>query len=49
MEWCVHQPDGITHVRGIVFGEDPDHGLVMIDRWRPPPNAGIANKSAWNS
>jgi len=36
---------GINHGRGIVLGEDPDHGLVMLDRWNPPANSGIANKN----
>lgn len=36
---------GINHGRGIVLGHDSDGGMVLIDRWNPPPEAGITNKN----
>jgi hypothetical protein len=36
---------GINHGSGIVLGHDADGGLVMIDRWNPPPESGATNKN----
>lgn len=36
---------GINHGGGIVLGHDSDGGMVLIDRWNPPPEAGITNKN----
>ena len=36
---------GINHGHGIVLGHDQEGGLVLIDRWDPPPDAGITNKN----
>ncbi len=36
---------GINHGHGIVLGHDADGGLVLVDRWNPPPDAGITNKN----
>ncbi len=39
---------GINHGHGIVLGTagDPGHAeIVLIDRWNPPPHAGLINKN----
>jgi len=36
---------GINHGRGIILGHDADAGMVLIDRWEPPAEAGITNKN----
>ena len=36
---------GINHGSGIVLGHDADGGLVMVDRWNPPPESGATNKN----
>ena len=36
---------GINHGSGIVLGHDADGGMVLVDRWNPPKEAGITNKS----
>lgn len=36
---------GINHGSGIVLGHDADGGMVLIDRWEPPKEAGITNKN----
>ena len=36
---------GINHGSGIVLGHDADGGLVMINRWNPPPESGATNKN----
>lgn len=36
---------GINHGSGIILGHDADGGLVLVDRWTPPPEAGITNKN----
>ncbi|MBX5466897.1 MAG: conjugal transfer protein TraC [Firmicutes bacterium] len=36
---------GINHGSGIVLGHDTDGGIVLINRWNPPPDAGITNKN----
>ena len=36
---------GMNHGSGIVLGHDGDGGLVMIDRWDPPPDSGATNKN----
>lgn len=33
----------INHGRGILLGRDDRTGLVILDRWRPPADAGITN------
>lgn len=34
---------GINHGRGTVIGRDAAGGLVLVDRWDPPGDAGITN------
>ena len=36
---------GINHGSGIVLGHDSDGGLVLINRWNPPPESGLTNKN----
>ena len=36
---------GINHGSGIVLGHDADGGLVLINRWNPPPESGLTNKN----
>lgn len=36
---------GINHGSGILLGCDDDRGLVLINRWNPPPEEGITNKN----
>ncbi len=36
---------GINHGHGIVLGHDSSGGLVLVDCWNPPPDAGISNKN----
>ncbi len=36
---------GINHGSGMVLGHDQDGGLVLINRWTPPVETGIANKN----
>ncbi len=36
---------GINHGHGIVLGHDSSGGLVLVDRWNPPPDAGLSNKN----
>jgi len=36
---------GINHQSGVVLGHDADGGLVLVDRWNPPAEAGITNKN----
>ncbi len=36
---------GINHGSGILLGHDGDNGLVLLDRWAPPADAGITNKN----
>ncbi len=35
---------GINHGHGIVLGHDTSGGLVLLDTFAPPPDAGIANQ-----
>lgn len=34
---------GINHGKGIVLGHDSTGGLVLVDRWTPPPDSGVTN------
>ncbi len=34
---------GLNHGRGTVIGRDPDDGLILVDRWKPPQGTGITN------
>ena len=36
---------GINHGHGIVLGHDSTGGLVLVDRWDPPADAGISNRN----
>jgi len=36
---------GVNHGHGTVWGHDADGGLVLIDRWDPPKDAGATNKN----
>ena len=36
---------GINHGSGILLGHDDEGGVVLIDRWTPPEDAGINNKN----
>ena len=36
---------GIHHGSGIVLGHDAEGGLVMLNRWTPPPESGATNKN----
>ena len=36
---------GINHGHGIVLGHDTSGGLVLMDRWDPPADAGLTNKN----
>lgn len=36
---------GMNHGSGILLGHDADGGLVLLDRWQPPADAGITNKN----
>ena len=36
---------GINHGQGIVLGHDQDGGLVLLNRWNPPPETGLTNKN----
>lgn len=36
---------GINHGSGVVLGHDQDGGLVLVGRWNPPADAGIANRN----
>lgn len=35
--------EGLVHGRGCVWGKDAGGGLVLLDRWRPPAEAGLTN------
>lgn len=35
--------EGLAHGRGCVWGKDAGGGLVLLDRWRPPAEAGLTN------
>jgi len=34
---------GMNHGHGTVWGRDTAGGMVLLDRWAPPPEAGITN------
>ena len=34
---------GMNHGHGTVWGRDTAGGIVLLDRWAPPPEAGITN------
>ena len=36
---------GVNHGHGIVLGQDAAGGLVLLDRWDPPADAGLTNKN----
>lgn len=36
---------GVNHGRGVVLGRDSGGGLVLLDRWSPPPEAGVSNRN----
>ena len=36
---------GINHGHGTVLGHDSSGGLILLDRWVPPADAGISNKN----
>ncbi len=36
---------GINHGHGIVLGHDSSGGLILLDRWTPPPDSGISNRN----
>jgi len=33
----------LNHGKGIVLGRDSDDGLILVDRWKPPQDAGVTN------